>query len=105
MQHQLDPHERPPERIRGVYKRYQKMKPRDLDLDAGLVDPVQDMRIVGHVETEHLAQVFRNFLGEDSSELSHDAEPSSELAIYEHHDMPGKAARIEKPVHGLRQQS
>jgi alkylated DNA repair protein alkB family protein 1 len=105
MQHHLDPHQRPPERVRGVYKRYQKMKPRDLDLDADLVDPVQDMRLVGHVGTEHLAQVFHDFLGEDSSKLSHDAEPSSGLAIYEHHDMPGKAARIAKPVYGLRQQS
>jgi alkylated DNA repair protein alkB family protein 1 len=88
MQHPLDPHQRPPEGIRGVYKRYQKMKPRDLDVDADIVDVVQHMRIVKHVGTEHLAQVFRNFLGEDAYQLSHDQEPS-EIATYEHPDMPG----------------
>jgi alkylated DNA repair protein alkB family protein 1 len=90
MQHHLDPHERPPEHIRGVYKHYQKMKPRDLDLDVDIVDPVQHMRIVGHVGSEHLGQVFCSFLGEDSSKLSHDPDPSSGYPMYEHDDMPGK---------------
>ncbi|EAT79378.2 hypothetical protein SNOG_13051 [Parastagonospora nodorum SN15] len=37
----LDPHQRPPENIRNVYKKYQKMKAKDLDTDADLVDLTQ----------------------------------------------------------------
>jgi alkylated DNA repair protein alkB family protein 1 len=90
----LDPHQRPPEGIRSVYKRYQKMKPRDLDTDGDIADPVHNThawRSLKDTSTEQLAQAFRTFIGDDASKEFDFPEPSAGLTTYEHHDMPGKA--------------
>jgi alkylated DNA repair protein alkB family protein 1 len=100
----LDPHQRPPEGVRSVYKRYQKMKPQDLHADSDIVDPVQHthaglaskLRVVKDTGTEQLSQAFRTFVGDDASKDFDHLEPSAGLAAYEHHDMPGKAL----PAHG-----
>ncbi|KAF2439676.1 hypothetical protein P171DRAFT_422368 [Karstenula rhodostoma CBS 690.94] len=41
----LDPHERPPEQIRAVYKKYQRMKSDDLEKDTAIVDPERQLHV------------------------------------------------------------
>jgi alkylated DNA repair protein alkB family protein 1 len=97
MQH-LDPHERPPERIRDVYKSYQKMKPADLDTDNGLLNLTSlshatlpdKVHVVRELDTEHLARVFRTFMGADIRSETQAQRATLPLAVYEHDDMPGK---------------
>jgi len=88
----LDPHERPPDGIRRVYKKYQRMKPQDLEHDAGIVDvgriPSNKMRIVKEWDREQLIATFRRFAGDSAGP---DPLPStSSISAYEHEDMPGR---------------
>jgi alkylated DNA repair protein alkB family protein 1 len=92
MQH-LDPHERPPDGIRNVYKKYQKMKLQHLENDRHIVyltrrmDTLPDkVRIVRELNAEDLSEAFRGFAG--SNEPQHQGTTSS-IAVYEHEDMPG----------------
>lgn len=96
MQH-LGPHARPPEGIRTVYKKYQKMKLEDLDADQEIVDLAARARdtlppkvcIVKELGPELLNEAFRAFAGSDASDdLQHQYNESS-IAVYEHEDMPG----------------
>jgi alkylated DNA repair protein alkB family protein 1 len=104
----LDPHQRPPNDIRDVYKKYQRMKLQDLDGDIGIVHIDQDLNqdpefahretdasgarkgkvsIVGELESERLTAIFRSFAGSYTG----DERPiSSSVQVYEHKDMPGK---------------
>lgn len=102
----LDPHQRPPNSIRDVYKKYQRMKPQDLD-DIGIVHIEKDLdqdpeivhraihssgarngkvTIVGQLESELLTATFRSFAGD----FAIDERPISSVKVYEHEDMPGK---------------
>ncbi|KZM24127.1 uncharacterized protein EKO05_0010802 [Ascochyta rabiei] len=93
MQH-LDPHQRPPDSIKDVYKKYQKMKWNDLDQDPDIVDLPDDtptsakdkVRIVEEWSSEDLTAAFRAFSGQER--LIYAALPST-IPVYEHADMPG----------------
>lgn len=96
MMEQLDPHERPPTRIRDIYKKYQKMKLKELDLDEDIIDPTDGrelsanskLRIARHLNGESLAAAFRDYASTDST---YDApELVAPVSVYEHDDMPGK---------------
>ncbi|KAF2680793.1 hypothetical protein K458DRAFT_372800 [Lentithecium fluviatile CBS 122367] len=88
----LDPYQRPPDTIRSVYKKYQRMSPQHLDADPAIVDlsrdtttgPKSRLRVVGEVEAGRLTAAFRVF-GDG------EVEPEAPLgaAVYEHEDMPG----------------
>ncbi|KAH8637113.1 hypothetical protein IG631_08948 [Alternaria alternata] len=75
--HHLDPYERPPDGIRNVYKKYQKMKLNDLDLDGDIIDLSSDasasssgrVRVVREYTAEDLTAIFQAFAGEDGVEL------------------------------------
>jgi alkylated DNA repair protein alkB family protein 1 len=103
----LDPHQRPPNSIRDVYKKYQRMKPQDLDEDIGIVHIERDLNqdpefahrethssgarkgkvsIVGKLESEQLTATFRSFAGSYTG----DGRPIPPVQVYEHKDMPGK---------------
>lgn len=92
----LDPHQRPPDGIRSVYKKYQKMKPHQLNLDAEIVDlsegslPDRDgkVRIVKEVDAARLTASCRAFTGGDVH--MGDSAVQGRLAVYEHEDMPGR---------------
>ncbi|KAF9697893.1 hypothetical protein EKO04_004271 [Ascochyta lentis] len=93
MQH-LDPHQRPPDSIKHVYKKYQKMKLKDLDKDPDIVDLPNDtptsakgkVRMVEEWTGEDLTAAFRAFSGQDTQTY---AALPSRIPVYEHADMPG----------------
>lgn len=101
----LDPHQRPPNSIRDVYKKYQRMKARDLEQEPEIVhlerDLDQDLEpghlgkrlprshdtkvsIVNELEPEQLTATFRAFAGSYT-----DHESVKSVPVYEHKDMPG----------------
>ncbi|KAJ4331023.1 hypothetical protein N0V95_009962, partial [Ascochyta clinopodiicola] len=92
MQH-LDPHQRPPDSIKQVYKKYQKMKLKDLDQDPDIVDLPNDaptsakdqVRIVEEWSGDDLTAAFRAFGGQDGQTY---AALPSRIPVYEHADMP-----------------
>ncbi|KAF2279752.1 oxidoreductase domain-containing protein [Westerdykella ornata] len=87
----LDPHQRPPDGIRNVYKKYQKMKSTQLDGDADIVDPERDIlreentkvRTVREINPQQLRGAFRKFV-----DVEVDI-PDAPIPVYEHADMPG----------------
>jgi hypothetical protein len=94
MEH-LDPHQRPPDSVKEVYKKYQKMKPKDLDRDLDIVDlpdslhtsAKDQVRIVGEWSGHNLSAAFRAFSGRDG-QIYADLPPRT--PVYEHADMPGR---------------
>ncbi|KAF2009384.1 hypothetical protein BU24DRAFT_473521 [Aaosphaeria arxii CBS 175.79] len=63
----LDPHQRPPDGIRNVYKKYQKLKLEALNRDAEIVDPHDPsdaqrskIAIVQELETEFIFKITSN---------------------------------------------
>lgn len=98
----LDPHQRPPDSVRDVYKKYQRMKPKDLDGDLGIVHLERDLHrhglsqaqrskvsIVGQLESARLTAAFRSFASGASDSVDYES-LDSPVPIYEHGDMPGK---------------
>lgn len=93
--HALDPHERPPEHIRNVYKKYQKMKSHQLDTDNAILDLERDhpdldrrLRVVEEWDPERLTATFSRFSG-DQANMESTPQPSK-VPVYEHQDMPGR---------------
>ncbi|KAF3042753.1 hypothetical protein E8E12_009903 [Didymella heteroderae] len=90
----LDPHQRPPDDIKDVYKKYQKMKPKDLDRDLDIVDLPDSLatsakdkvRIVEDWSGHDLTAAFRAFSGQEG-QMYADLPPR--IPVYEHVDMPG----------------
>lgn len=93
----LDPHQRPPDSIRHVYKKYQKMKLHDLDRDSDILDlsrPLSTSQqtkvlVVKELDLEPVTASFRSFAGDIKPEG-----PTSPPLAYEHRDMPGKGLFI-----------
>jgi hypothetical protein len=98
----LDPYQRPPEHIRNIYKRYQKMKLQDLDRDGDIVDLEKDLSglqkrkvsVISEVEPGKLNDAFGKFAGsgrgahqEKELEVDYVQDP---VRVYECRDMPGK---------------
>jgi alkylated DNA repair protein alkB family protein 1 len=98
-QQHLDPHQRPPQAIRAVYKLYQKKKtPVDLDTDEHIIHLTSashaslpsNVHVVRELMVHDLMPVFRTFAASDMNvELQHH-DSASTIAVYEHDDMPGK---------------
>ncbi|KAF1829657.1 hypothetical protein BDW02DRAFT_509420 [Decorospora gaudefroyi] len=94
MEH-LDPHQRPPDSIRNVYKKYQKKKWKELGQDEDIVDLTNPksassnnkVHVVNEYTAEELATTFRAFAGKDD-DLEHVDLPTS-ILVYEHEDLPG----------------
>lgn len=94
MEH-LDPHQRPPDSIRDVYKKYQKLKQKDLDQDLDIVDLPDSLdtsakdkvRIVEEWTGHDLTAAFRAFSGQDGQTY---ADLPLKIPVYEHADMPGR---------------
>ncbi|KAF2998633.1 hypothetical protein E8E13_007464 [Curvularia kusanoi] len=90
----MDPHQRPPDRIKHVYKKYQKMKSKDLDHDADIVDlpdsqstsAKDQVRIVEEWSGRDLTAAFRAFSGQDGQTYP---DLPARIPVYEHVNMPG----------------
>lgn len=89
----LDPHQRPPDSVRHVYKKYQKMSVKDLDADPDIVhlsrdldaNPTSKLHVIREVDADHLTASFRAFTGAAIGQ-----ETGPRIAVYEHEDMPGR---------------
>ena len=98
--HHLDPHERPPDSIRNVYKKYQKMKAKDIDLDGDIIDLSSDaaassnpkVRVVKEYTAEDLTAIFNSFAGEEDGGKLQATDLPKSIPVYEHEDMPGRTA-------------
>ena len=98
--HHLDPHERPPDSIRSVYKKYQKMKLDVLNKDQDIVDLSSDdaltsdasstVRLVKEYAANDLTAIFRAFPGPDV--YLQDMDIPASVPVYEHRDMPGRGS-------------
>ena len=96
--HDLDPHERPPDGIRNVYKKYQKMKLNALNNDPDIIDLASHdasasttstkVHVVKEYATKDLTAIFQAFAGQDVA-LDVITIPDS-VPVYEHDDMPGR---------------
>ncbi|KAJ4407884.1 hypothetical protein N0V91_003549 [Didymella pomorum] len=90
----MDPHQRPPDSVKDVYKKYQKIKPKDLDQALDIVDlpdsihtsAKDKVRIVGEWSGHDLTVAFRAFSGQDGQTY---ADLPLRIPVYEHADMPG----------------
>ncbi|KAF2396986.1 hypothetical protein EJ06DRAFT_559595 [Trichodelitschia bisporula] len=84
MEH-LDPHAKPPDAFKELYRRYVKLPAEDLERDELVVDPrgeAHGMRCVGTVEGSRLREVFGAF-DEDWTGETDDA------PVWEHPSVPG----------------
>ncbi|KAF2837657.1 hypothetical protein M501DRAFT_1059133 [Patellaria atrata CBS 101060] len=98
MEH-LDPYQRPPDRIRKIYKDYQKSSIRALDQDSDIIDLTRDLsqaqrkcvRQVSVFQPEHLSDIYNEFVHYGSPhELSTiSCMDLQSVRIYEHSSMPG----------------
>jgi len=93
----LDPHQRPPDAIRAVYKKYQKMKAHELDRDPDMIQlppmPADNrLRVVRRIQRKELNAAFQAFAGDTGAHTEHLQPQTSSVLVYEHHDMPGKVA-------------
>jgi hypothetical protein len=85
----LDPHARPPDIIKDLYKRYQKLKGSALLCDADLLDLQRDhasLVKIGEQSEDELQQIFECFHGGEPPTAR--AAPSP-VPIYRHEAMPG----------------
>ncbi|KAI0577709.1 2OG-FeII-Oxy-2 domain-containing protein [Pyrenophora tritici-repentis] len=93
--HHLDPHERPPDGIRNVYKKYQKMGLEQLNQDTEIIDITDyatassnsNVHVVEQHAAEQLTATFRAFAGQDV--VAQELDLPSSIPVYEHEDMPG----------------
>lgn len=93
MPHQdLDPHARPPEQIKSLYKRYQKLKGDALFKDVDLLDLQRDhpsLVRIGEVSVHEQEGTFKAFSrGREEAVPKTSGHP---LPIYAHEAMPGNA--------------
>lgn len=86
----LDPYQRPPDGIRNVYKKYQKMILQDLNRDREIVDlenhgTGDKMIVINTLEPALLENAFKAYT--ETGELHSSLSP---VPVYEHADMPGR---------------
>lgn len=85
----LDPHARPPEQIKDLYKRYQKLKGNALPKDVDLVDLQRDHAClvnIGEISVNEQEQTFEAFIKEEPMVMKSTTFPRP---IYGHEAMPG----------------
>lgn len=99
MQQHLDAHQRPPESIKAVYKKYQKMKLKELEQDTEIINlahgedsplPANSkMRVVRSIPKEQVRAAFQALAGTVEHAQDDDLKDLSDINVYEHEDMPG----------------
>lgn len=97
----LNAHDRPPERIRNVYKKYQRIKTPEIDLDADIIDLEKlDMdslpapfAISGFLDSKKLRLAFDEFMGkmDPSATLNHGGGLIEDVPVFTHNKISGKS--------------
>jgi alkylated DNA repair protein alkB family protein 1 len=90
----LDAHAKPPDSIRQIYKHFQKLNPRAVDQDNGIIDTRLLHEGHPHVSPTSLLQlpanireIFTNFAGGQIT-------ATEEAKVYSVHAIPGKSANL-----------
>jgi len=86
----LDAHQAPPPGLKEFYKRYQRLKFEDLELDSKILDfnrahLAGDLEALEPLKLSYLESIFRRF-GEDGSNLF----IPQDSPIYSHKKLPGR---------------
>jgi hypothetical protein len=95
-EHKLDAHAKPPDELKAIYKRYQKVKAKDLEddeqlLDLTRVDRSRGSRLSKEIDYRHeitLRDVASGGLSNDPI-LQFLQNCEDVVRVYEHTDMPG----------------
>jgi len=93
----LDAHEKPPDAMREVFKKFQKILPSALTTDADVLDfgraldPSQQCLVkeIDKYDKSELVPIFQTFCRYDSAE---DLDYPPTIPVYQHDHMPGKVA-------------
>lgn len=100
----LNAHDRPPERVREVYKKYLKIKLPEIDNDEDIVDleklDVDNLpspfAISGFLDSKDLRLAFNEFMGRTGNSLSegdrHGGVLIEDIPIFTHRKVSGKLA-------------
>ncbi|OMP86621.1 Alpha-ketoglutarate-dependent dioxygenase abh1 [Diplodia seriata] len=101
----LDAHERPPEHIRNVYKKFQKLRGDALDSDPELLDlrhstAVDQLHVVRSIAPADLRAAFQDFVATTAGSNSF-ALLDTPLPVYEHGHMPGRRNTFDESPLGL----
>jgi hypothetical protein len=93
----LDPHSRPPDKIKDLYKRYQKLKGGALLKDADLLDLQQDhasLVKIGELSKDELEKIFEQFEDGQTPPVSKTA--VRPISIYRHEAIPGNTLLVRR---------
>jgi hypothetical protein len=87
----LDAHAAPPAGLKELYKRYQKLKLEDLDIDPEVLDFNKahlgdDVEVLKPIPSPHLGSIFSRFVQEDGNNSS----VTQDALVYGHKRLPGK---------------
>jgi hypothetical protein len=87
----LDAHEAPPLALKELYKRYQRLKFEDLDLDPEVLDFNKDhlgddVEVSKPIKSSYLESIFSRFVEADDSKLS----IQEDSPVYIHKRLPGR---------------
>jgi hypothetical protein len=96
-EHELDAHARPPERLKGFYKKYQKLKANDLENDQTLLDLEQieagrRLRVIKEINYKHqwASETTSERVSNNGGLVDQFLGSCEDLVrVYEHPDMPG----------------
>lgn len=97
--HHLDPHARPPDDIKDLYKHYQKLKGEALLEDPDLLDLQRDydsLVRLGELSVERIEEAFKAF---DDGQTLVSTTNISPCPIYTHEAMPGNISSISFQYH------
>lgn len=88
----LDPREPPPQILKDVFKRFQKLPPGDIDADLAILDFNREglshgVEQTGAIEPEVLSRVYQKFMGDGYDDCE-------EQPIYSSKSLPGKTISI-----------
>lgn len=90
----LDAHAKPPESIRNVYKHFQKLNPRALDQDDGIIDSDLLYDQHPHVSPSNLLQLPADIRETFTDFVGGQVTGADEAKVYSVNAIPGKSANL-----------
>jgi hypothetical protein len=91
----LDAHAKPPDSIRQIYKHFQKLNPRVVDQDDGIIDTQLLHEDQPHVSPTSLLQLPANIRDVFTSFAGGGITATEEAKIYSVNAIPGKSANLD----------
>ena len=94
----LDPHHKPPEAIKSIYKYYEKLSPKAIDIDPGIVDFWHGLNDTQQTKISRIGVVTGHTLQSSYLRVHNQKAPMPEastdapIPIYEHKGLPGETS-------------